>query len=260
VESYGPANTEGLHSARKNLKRSRSLLRLLRQVEFKPLRKSLNKALRGTARSLSLDRDREVLVALAAQWADPAKNPSNAALSAACRKLTASLLSGEPSTIGIDAKLKKQVLSQLAETGAAINKATLPGLAVQDLRRAAAKTYRRLRGDFDSFIELPGFTELHDLRKSAKDHLYHRQLLADLLSLQPERTEAIRGFEGMLGDIRDCDLLMETIDAAHRHGLTLRQVATLKRKARMEKAALLEKALHMGQDLLGLDQSDALSK
>jgi len=261
IRAYGARDPQGLHQARKNLKRSRSLLRLLRQKKFRSLREKLNAGLRETARSLSLSRDREVLVSLLKVWTDaPVDGADARILHTACKQMIRHLLRGENPATNLAAGVRETALENLAAIKTRMEKHALSGLTAKGLRGAAGHAYTRLQAAFTAYLEMDGITEFHDLRKRAKDHLYHRQILRDVLDLSDSRTRRLRQFEGLLGSVRDCDLLLEAVNKHWNSGLEPSQVASLVIKAEMERASLLEEALKLGHKLLCVGQAEALSR
>ena len=257
LQSYGPEYPQGLHSARKNLKRCRSVLKLLRGKELRRERQELDAAIRKIALGLSINRDREVLVALLDEWRDP---EAGAVLEEACSILVTYLCQDRQEVAAIDPKIRDNALERCLKVRRAIRRADFSGLRRKVLRNGAEAAYRKVQLAFFRYRENPEPEAFHDLRKCAKHHLYHRQVLRDCLDLKEARTRRVREFEGLLGKVRDCDLVLETVANHWDCGLAPEHVAALVIKAETEKECLLADAMKKAGRFLAVRQSAVLSR
>jgi CYTH domain-containing protein/CHAD domain-containing protein len=221
-DSDGDALAEAIHGARKDLKKARAALRLVREaIGEKPFKRE-NRALRDAARTLSASRDAEVKLATLDALADAAGDvPPGAtalwreALSADRDRIVGGGSGGtEEAVAAIEAVAARAPEWKIRADGW---KLLSPGLDT---------AYREGRENFVALGEAPGFEALHDLRKRGKDLWYQLRLLRDAWQPVLEPTaEEIHEFTDRLGDHHDLAVLLvdlggrEEVDAVHRETL-----------------------------------------
>jgi CYTH domain-containing protein/CHAD domain-containing protein len=239
----GDALAEGIHGARKDLKKARAALRLVREELGEETFKRENHALRDAARMLSASRDAEVkLETLAALVEGGAGDvpPGPAALwrdaLAADRDRT---VEGEGDQIdaaveAIDAVAARAPEWPLRHTGW---KLLSPGLDT---------AYTEGRDAFEALPARPSFEGVHDLRKRGKDLWYQLRLLGDAWPAVLEPTaEEIHEFTDLLGDHHDLSVLGEDLEGREEIGSAHKNV--LRELIAAEQHALLIDALSLGE-------------
>jgi CYTH domain-containing protein/CHAD domain-containing protein len=239
----GDALAEGVHGARKDLKKARAALRLVREELGEETFKRENHALRDVARMLSASRDAEVkLETLAALVEGGAGDvpPGPAALwrdaLAADRDRT---VEGEGDQIdaaveAIDAVAARAPEWPLRHTGW---KLLSPGLDT---------AYTEGRDAFEALPARPSFEAVHDLRKRGKDLWYQLRLLRDAWPAVLEPTaEEIHEFTDLLGDHHDLAVLGEDLEGREEIGSAHKNV--LRELIAAEQHALLIDALSLGE-------------
>jgi CYTH domain-containing protein/CHAD domain-containing protein len=239
----GDALAEGIHGARKDLKKARAALRLVREEVGEETFKRENHALRDAARMLSASRDAEVkLETLAALVEGGAGDvpPGPAALwrdaLAADRDRT---VEGEGDQIdaaveAIDAVAARSPEWPLRHTGW---KLLSPGLDT---------AYTEGRDAFEALPARPSFEAVHDLRKRGKDLWYQLRLLRDAWPAVLEPTaEEIHEFTDLLGDHHDLAVLADDLEGREEIGSAHKNV--LRELIAAEQHALLIEALSLGE-------------
>jgi CHAD domain-containing protein len=157
---------EAVHGLRKNLKKTRALLRLVR-TGF-PAQPSINLALREVGLALSARRDAAVrLATLDRLFPDRPQ---------ALRSLRAALdQAGDGPAPALNADLRDTLL-QLRDSA---RDWSLSGRDDRILREGLTATRRKAQGAADAARRSPGTAErFHDWRKRAKDHWYQARLFA----------------------------------------------------------------------------------
>jgi CHAD domain-containing protein len=226
IRAYPSDDPEGLHRARKAIKRLRSNLRLCRKSSFKKDRKALNALLRDAGRRLSASRDDEVMRELLHDWQaqlSPARAPR---LNEALEK-TVRALDSRSDPHGDLGPAVGGFLEDLERADQAIDDIPKKALKRRTLKKGFAHRHERLAASRSAFNEAPGSETLHDWRKRLKDVLYQSQLLRRVLDIPKASIRNVKAVESLIGDARDCDLaiaftrgrLAETLTAAERQSL-----------------------------------------
>ncbi|MGC9449912.1 MAG: CHAD domain-containing protein [Oceanipulchritudo sp.] len=249
LDLYPETDTEGLHEARKNIKRIRSLLRLLRNRTFNPRRKELNAGLRSINQSLSSNRDREVQIALLKQWSD--RPASEGTLREACRRLASFHERETQPHPDIDPALRLHIHRRMAEIRHTLQNADLGKISGKRLRKTLERREGNMLEARMDFMENPGIDTLHNWRKRLKDLMYQRDLVRDVLGLKAGKTKRIKKLEGLLSDARDCDLLLENLRGGVHGDLPAVQIGVLVYHFESEKERLLGKAGKLSGKLFG---------
>jgi CYTH domain-containing protein/CHAD domain-containing protein len=239
----GDALAEAIHGARKDLKKARAALRLVREEVGEETFKRENHALRDAARMLSASRDAEVKLATLAALVEGGAGdvpPGPAALwhdaLAADRDRT---VEGEGDQIdaaveAIDAVAARAPDWPLRHTGW---KLLSPGLDT---------AYTEGRDAFEALPARPTFEAVHDLRKRGKDLWYQLRLLRDAWPAVLEPTaEEIHEFTDLLGDHHDLAVLADDLEGREEIGGSHKNV--LRELIAAEQHALLIDALSLGE-------------
>lgn len=235
---------EAVHEARKDVKKLRGLLRLVRGELGESVYERENDALREAARGLSGVRDADVMIetldALAERY--PKRVPPEvakgvmAALHAHRRALEKDGDSGRRSAARAIEALR-EVRTRVEEWPLAHD-----GFDVFDegLRRA----YKRGRRAYKAALEDPSTENLHAWRRRVKDHWYHHTLLARSWP-EPMKTfgDRAHALSDLLGEDHDLAVLREWA-WAHPHvagdvsGLEELADAVGRRRAQLQREAL----------------------
>lgn len=161
---------EAVHTARKDLKKIRSLLRLLREALGDAVYGRENDALREAANGLGGIRDADVML----ETLD-ALDTRFPGLTAATAPLRASIGSERPDDI---APRDEGAVTIIAEVAARIGDWRLDE-SESAINAGLARAYRRGRKRFADAREKPSAEAMHEWRKRGKDLWYHLRLLAD---------------------------------------------------------------------------------
>jgi CHAD domain-containing protein len=234
IEALAQSDSEeGVHEARKSLKRLRALIRLLR-VELGDDRYArVNAGLRDAGRSLAAVRDAAAIARVLETLVGDHADVSATEVGRACERLRAAQARAEP---GTDAEATVERLNtirrELAEFP--IRDELDPLLA--GLRRSLHRGRRAAR----AAREQPTTEQLHAWRKRVKDLRHDAELLRDA---DPKRLRSIRAQARELADVLGED---------HDLGLLSRVAAdcpTLVAQIARRRAALRARAFELGQEL-----------
>ncbi|NBD39306.1 MAG: CHAD domain-containing protein [Verrucomicrobia bacterium] len=210
LAAYPRRDPEGLHEARKDIKRLRSLLRLLRSPALKAPRRQANAALRMAGRRLSSCRDTEVLAALLEEISGEA----DADLREAARHAMNQLPQRGAREQEVSPEDRAATGRAFADVEKIVAEMPLQTLGKEALLKAWKRSEKRRRRARRIFRKEPSPGNLHELRKRQKDCLYQRKLLRDLLPRKKRSRGKIRRREKALGKARDYDLLEEFLQTA----------------------------------------------
>lgn len=240
LANYPSPDPEGLHSARKNIKRLRSLLRLLGNADTREFRQEINNALRKVGRSLSLHRDREVVDAHLLQWMEETNEVN---LRKACGKLRSLIMAGDDQRESDEERnVRVSAIQELEIIAENFKASGLQQTTAAKLGERAHKAEYRLRSAGTDYLEFPNEPRLHEWRKRAKDRMYQQQLLAGISPSVTGMQEAVKELETLLGMARDRDLIEETVLHYQGEELPTRAGRLLIEKAMNEKEHLLQQA------------------
>ncbi|MBS1843071.1 MAG: CHAD domain-containing protein [Actinobacteria bacterium] len=236
----GDALAEAIHSVRKDLKKARAGLRLVRDELGEKTFKRENGALRDAARTLSASRDAEVKVATLDTLAGG--DVPRAATSLWREELVADrdrIVGGESAGIPEAVAAIEAVSARAAEWKLRADgwKLLSPGLDT---------AYRDGREAFAALGEEASFEDVHELRKRGKDLWYQLRLLRDAWRPVLEPTaEEVHDFTDMLGDHHDLAVLC--IDLVGRGEVDPVHRETLRTLIEARQASLLEEARVAGE-------------
>ena len=209
---------KSVHSSRRQMKRVRAALRLLRAALGESSYRAFNKAVRDAARPLTSLRDAAVLirslellprpndVAGCKAYANQARRLLRAELASNRRKLTSGALRRCAASLQkIDRRL-----------------GTLPDKArdLQSARRGMKKTYRQGRAAFGAALSRPAPETLHEWRKQVKYLSNQASLVRSLFGANLKKIRRrSRELEALLGQDHDLVLLELKLDELHGRGL-----------------------------------------
>jgi CYTH domain-containing protein/CHAD domain-containing protein len=207
----GDALAEAIHGARKDLKKARSALRLIRDELGEKTFERENHALRDAARLLSASRDAEVkLATLDALVEDSGDAPPRAVA------LWREALIGDRDRIvagGGEGDQLDDTIEAIEEVAARAPEWKIRQDGWKLLAPGLDTAYSEGREAFAALGDSPSFEAVHDLRKRGKDLWYQVRLLRDAWEPVMEATaEEIHDFTDLLGDHHDLAVLALDLD------------------------------------------------
>jgi CHAD domain-containing protein len=199
---------EAIHTARKSIKKQRSLLRLVRGSLDPGPRRHEDVALRDAARRLAGARDAAVMTATLDALAERYVGQlPHGAFTALRERLEEGAGEGGPSSSEVSG-----AASELAAARARLDSLTLDDRGWDALEPGLRRGYRRGRNALAQARKAPTAENLHEWRKRVKDLWYHLRLLT------PACGPAVRGqakdahaLADLLGDDHDLAVLGETL-------------------------------------------------
>jgi CYTH domain-containing protein/CHAD domain-containing protein len=243
ADGEGDALAEAIHGARKDLKKARAALRLIREELGEKTFKRENRALRDAARLLSASRDAEVkLATLDALVEGPGDAPP------AATALWRDALTADRDRIvgGEDGDQVGTAIAAIDEVAARAPQWRICHDGWKLLAPGLDTAYTEGREAFAALGDSPSFEAVHDLRKRGKDLWYQVRLLRDAWEPVLDATaEEIHDFTDRLGDHHDLAVLAE--DLAERPQVTAAQRETLKALIEARQAELLDEARAAGE-------------
>jgi CHAD domain-containing protein len=244
--SAGEAETaDAIHGARKDMKKLRTVLRLLRDEFGTKYYKQENARFRDAARALSETRDAEVkLETLDALAEHGDELPAEAV--EAWRKILAR--DREAATNAArDEPAVAAAISSIEEGLAAIEGWGLEGDSWAMIDSALTRTYRRGHRALKAAEEGRGEAEFHEWRKRAKDLWYELRLLSAAWSGPLEATaEEAHRLSDLLGDHHDLAVLREDL---HERNLGEEETVALEAAIGRRQEELAAEAFPLGRRL-----------
>lgn len=209
-------NDRSIHAARKELKKARATLRLLRDALGKTTYKRENAALRDAARPLSEVRDGRVLLdALSSLVKYYGASASTLALTGFKRSLSRSRTQSRKKVLGTREPLRhaRQTLRAVSSRASQWHVGR-HGWSV--LGAGLKRTYTRGRDAFKQVSERASTENLHEWRKQTKYFWHQLQLFEPLgPGWVRELAEMAHRLADSLGDDHDLAVLLERAQAAH---------------------------------------------
>jgi CHAD domain-containing protein len=202
IDALADASQEGVHDARKDMKKLRALLRLVRgEVGEKVFRREAG-TFRDAAAELSGVRDADVMLATLADLEeryDADVGPVRQALEAHRIRTTG----------GGRRQVAQTAIAILTEARARVDEWPLERDGFEALEDGLERTYRRGRRDWRAALREPSTENLHEWRKRVKDLWYHCSILQEtwkpvMTALADEAHE----LSERLGDDHDLALLL----------------------------------------------------
>jgi CHAD domain-containing protein len=226
-----------VHEARKELKRARATLRLLREAIGDAVYRRANRRLRDAARPLSRVRNAKVLLGVLAKLCDDTNKPSRRRELAALERK----LSRERQRARIELKrsaglrrVRRAVASVLSDTRA------WPAATDDALRRGVERIYRKGRKTFARAEEDGRTGTLHESRKQTKYLGKSLEVLAAVrgrrIKKPVKRADAV---VGALGEDHDLAMLCKELSTSRRADPPRRALLTLieDRRATLQRKA-----------------------
>ena len=211
---------EAIHEARKDLKKLRSVLRLVRAPLGDELYRRENIRFRNAGRMLSGARDAEVkldtLAALEERFGDTFPDREVTPLATALERERYALAEGESRDNG--AGSVAVAARQIEDGREAVSGWKLESEGFDLIADGLKRSYRRGRNRFADTRKLASPETAHEWRKRVKDLWYHLRLVADVRpSKLGEAADQAHELSNLLGDHHDLSVLRE--DAMGRAGL-----------------------------------------
>jgi CHAD domain-containing protein len=204
------SNGKAVHDARKDLKKLRALVRLLREgIGDKAYRKA-NAVFRDAGRALSAPRDAKVLVDALDQLAKHF-GPRHAAKSfAAVRKKL--IARRREAMEAFEKQGTRRIVQSLQQAKKDIRAWNVKPDDFTPVGKGIQTMYRQGRTAFNRARENPKFTKLHEWRKRVKDLWHHLQLVGPAAPhvFDPMADEA-HALADVLGDDHDLGVLHKTL-------------------------------------------------
>lgn len=226
----------GIHGTRKCIKRLRALLRLARPGLEKAAYQHLNATLRDAGRTLSAARDRDVLIATAAEL-----SATSTELRAPLRRISAAITpadnAGRPRAAVIGKA--RDLLQTAADDWQALE------LSDDSFATLAEGIERGLRDLGDAFAATEGGDEeaFHDLRKTVQRHWRHMRLIeAGWPAYFRARADEAKAISELLGKAQDLTLMLRHLRNEAPASISRKALAGLKAALEQRRAALQEAA------------------
>jgi CHAD domain-containing protein len=200
-----------VHQARKNVKKSRAILRLVRSDLGNKTYRRENRALRDAARTVANVRDADVMVetveALHERFAGRVPKAEFDRVRRALQKDARSSRGERNGDLGAD------LIDALQAAAARVEDWPIDGSGWSVARKGVATAYKRGRKAFAVADSDPTTETLHEWRKRVKDLWYHQRLLKpawpDVLGAQ---ADAAHELSDLLGDEHDLAVLAERLE------------------------------------------------
>ncbi|MBS1886327.1 MAG: CHAD domain-containing protein [Actinobacteria bacterium] len=241
ADKEGDGLAEAIHGARKDLKKARAALRLVRGALGKKTYKREARALRDAGMMLSASRDAEVKLGTLDSLVEGGGAPPGA--TALWREALVAdrdrIISADSEGIAAAVAAMEAVAARAPEWEFDQDgwKLLVPGLDT---------AYREGREAFRSLGEEPTFEAVHELRKRGKDLWYQVRLLREAWPTGLGATaEEIHRFTDLLGDHHDLAVL--AIDLAGREEVEPTHRETLRALIELRQTSLLADAIGSGE-------------
>jgi CHAD domain-containing protein len=244
LECEGEALHEGIHEARKSIKKTRSLLRLLRGALGKEVYRQENRRLRQTARRLSGVRDTAAMVEAVDKLVEAEPDAAGDATVAAVRAVLVHHRQAAVDNPGDLEDRARESAGELARTPERAAGWRLRRKGFAALAPGYRRAYKRGRKAFRKAAGSGDDHRFHQWRKRVKDHWYHTRLVRRAWpgGLEP-RVDGLKRLADLLGDDHDLAVLRERLaadDQVSRHGAkrVARLAARRQQRLRAEAEAL----------------------
>jgi CHAD domain-containing protein len=209
------SRAKAVHEARKDMKKLRALLRLVRGEVGDEIYAHENSCFRDTARQLSGVRDADVMILT---LADLEKRYGE--LPGVARKLRPALVAHRfRVSAGSTKPAVQTAIDTLLEARERVDEWPLESHGFEAFEEGLGRTYRRGRKAFRGAQELPSVEHMHEWRKRVKDLWYHVSLLEEAWKpVMSALSDELHELSERLGDEHDVSVLIEW---AHRHASAL---------------------------------------
>lgn len=199
-----------VHQARKEVKKSRSLLRLVEPGLGKKVYRRENRTLRDAARTVAHVRDADVMVETAEKLHERFAGRLPARSFTALRNRLAK--EAQRSRGSVDGEIGGELTAALQDVAYRVEEWPLDDAGWEVARKGVAQAYKRGRQAFAVANADPTADNLHELRKRVKDLWYQQRLLRrawpPVLGAQADEAHALAD---LLGDDHDLAVLAETL-------------------------------------------------
>jgi CYTH domain-containing protein/CHAD domain-containing protein len=238
----GDALAESIHGARKDLKKARAALRLIREDLGEKTFRRENRELRDAARLLSASRDAEVKLETLESLVDGDAGDAPPGPTALWRE---ALIADRDRIVDADADQTGAAVAATRAVAARVPKWKLDRAGWKLLAPGLDTAYTEGRDAFEALTDSPGVEAIHDLRKRGKDLWYQLRLLRDAWPAVLDPTaEEVHDFTDLLGDHHDLAVLAEDLDGREEVDAAPRTI--LRGLIETEQAALLAAARSLG--------------
>jgi CYTH domain-containing protein/CHAD domain-containing protein len=241
--SDGDALAESIHGARKDLKKARAALRLVREDLGEETFKRENHELRDAARLLSASRDAEVKLETLDRLVEGDVGDAPPGPTALWR---AALVADRDRIVDADADQTDAAVAAIEAVAARAPDWKLHHDGWKLLAPGLDTAYGEGRDAFEALTDAPSVEAVHDLRKRGKDLWYQVRLLRDAWPAVLDATaEEVHELTDLLGDHHDLAVLAE--DLTGREEVDAAPRTVLREQIEAAQAALLADAGRLGE-------------
>jgi CHAD domain-containing protein len=236
---------EAVHDARKEVKKARALLRLVRPGFDRRTYRRENRTLRDASRTVAHVRDADVMVETIDALHERFAGQLPAHAFTALRERLAR--DAEASRAGASGELGAELKAALEAVASRVPEWPLDGAGWPDARKGVARAYRRGRKAFKAADADPSAEKLHEWRKRVKDLWYHERLLKRawpaVLSAQADEAHALAD---LLGDDHDLAVLADRLreDPATEHADEVLELIRHRREELLAQARALGRRVY----------------
>jgi CHAD domain-containing protein len=243
---------EAVHEARKDLKKLRSLLRLVRGEIGDEVYRRENEGFREAGRRLSGVRDADVMIETLESLAEHRPKDMNAETVGGLRQA----LSEHRAALEGNGRGRKQarneVVQALRESRERVEEWPLETDGFDALEDGLGRAYRRGRRAYHAVLEDPSTENLHEWRKRVKDLWYHHTLLqCSWPELMDPAADQVHELSDLLGDDHDLAVLCEWAQAHPAAAGGMPGLEAFNEAARRRRTELQREALVLGERLYG---------
>ena len=208
-----PRNRDhAIHEARKNIKKTRAVLKLVRR-ELDAIYKKENRRLREVGRTLSQYRDAQAMIEIFDSLTRHYKNDLGTRTLGSIRQALQKRKREGERAGGIDRTLKSMAAAlHTAATGVKNWPLKKDGFAA--IAPGVTETYRQGRQAMEVARKSERPKDCHQWRKRVKDHWYHIRLLESLWTeLMASYEKSLKNLETRLGDHHNLEVLHQALKA-----------------------------------------------
>jgi CHAD domain-containing protein len=202
---------DAVHSARKAVKKERSLLRLARGAMPAKQRRRENRRLRDAARGLSAARDAEAMIHTLDQLSDRYAGQLPESTFGGVREQLAQARDEERRVLA-DSAVGDKAVGELGAVRLRVSEWELDKDGWSALEDGLRSSYTAGRDAYERARSRRGAEELHAWRKRVKDLWYHQRLLAAVSGpVVKAQAKDAHLLADLLGDVHDLDVLRESL-------------------------------------------------
>ncbi len=243
IAPFSAPEGESVHKARKNIKKLRAILRLIRRQMGSEASKREDQCLRGVGRYLSSIRDAQVRLKTFQKLQGETQNKAAKSFQGRLMQDRERSFRKLHNRRGLERRI-----ADLKSVRRRIQNWTSKELKKSDLKKNLRRIYKRSQRDFHIARKEGDTLSLHESRKRAKDLWY---VLCLLKSEHPKKMKALaddmKDFTEQLGQALDLTLLKRTLDdprLTHEARSDLQKIKTL---IQIERAEQQKNALKLGK-------------